>query len=420
MTPKRRRIAWILVWIVLGAFLVVRMGGRDRGVITDHVEFGRRLLAGDDLYAPYLDVDDRGRAKPLHPPYPPSFGLLTAPFSLLPERGARYAWVTLQVLALWLIGLRLRDLLRDAYPDLAPRTQVLFAATAALGVRFVLRDTHGGGGNLFNLALALQSLHLAARGSPKTAGLLLGFSLATKPTQAMFVLVLWLLRHRAAAAWTLVATGAFVALTIVIHRGIEHWPYWLSGTLAYASQQDLFADPKNGFPPFTWMNQSLRCMVARFFGEVLPEFADLVPGFFAGFGLDAATSSWIARGLGVALLGTTVAVAWRTRERAAARLPVVAAFLALSLLLSPISWKAHHVALLPAFLTIVVGVFRGDVASRAFVVAFVLLVLPGGDLLGRGLDETQNSLYVVTFGTIAAWALCLRAATTLPADAVPR
>jgi hypothetical protein len=78
---------WIWLWLLLGTALVVRAGIRDRGVIIDHLEFGRRLLLGLDLYAPYLDP------KPLHAPYPPSFGLLTAPFWLLGERlGASRGW----------------------------------------------------------------------------------------------------------------------------------------------------------------------------------------------------------------------------------------------------------------------------------------------------------------------------------------
>ena len=84
MSPRlaQSRRAFVAAWILLAAFLVLRTAGRDRGVITDHIEFGRRLLAGLPLYAPYLDYH------PLHPVYPPSFGLLTGPFSWLPERGA--------------------------------------------------------------------------------------------------------------------------------------------------------------------------------------------------------------------------------------------------------------------------------------------------------------------------------------------
>src|SRR5687767_7972350 len=91
--PARPR-AWTWLWLLLALALVVRTSVRERGVITAHLEFGRRLLSGQDLYAPYLE------ARPLHPPYPPSFGLLTAPFSLLPERAARVAWGLLQVGAL--------------------------------------------------------------------------------------------------------------------------------------------------------------------------------------------------------------------------------------------------------------------------------------------------------------------------------
>ena len=96
MTAQNRN--WKIAWIILGLILVLRSGFRDRGVIEDHLEFGRRLVAAEDLYAPYKDLG------PLHPVYPPSFGLMTWPFTVLGERIARFAWVLFQVLALGYIG----------------------------------------------------------------------------------------------------------------------------------------------------------------------------------------------------------------------------------------------------------------------------------------------------------------------------
>ena len=86
----RSKQVWPWVWVGLAILLVVRGGIRDRGVITDHIEFGRRVLAGLDLYAPF-------EGKPLHPPYPPGFGVIAAPFSLVSERVARVLWAVLQV-----------------------------------------------------------------------------------------------------------------------------------------------------------------------------------------------------------------------------------------------------------------------------------------------------------------------------------
>jgi hypothetical protein len=244
MTLRARlQSPWTWLWVALAVALVVRAGVRDRGVIADHLEFGRRLLLGLDLYAPYLDPG------PLHAPYPPSFGLWTAPFWALGERAARWLWAALQVLALWRIGGLLRA------------TQLVWLVTLLIASRYVLRDLHGGGGNTFQLLFALEACALAAAGRARLAGWVLGFGLATKPTQALLVPYLWLCGQRRAAMHALLASTAFAGFALLLHGGgLEPWRRWLEGTFAYATQQDLFAEPAHGWPAFTWMNQ---CLGAR-------------------------------------------------------------------------------------------------------------------------------------------------------------
>src|SRR5690606_30242536 len=183
----------------------------ERGVITDHLEFGRRLFAGEPLYAPFED------AGPLHSVYPPSFGLLTAPFTLLPERGARYAWGVLQVLALAAIGSWAIGLLRRLRPDLLPRRHLLLGIAALLLSRYLLRDTHGGGGNLLNLAFALGAFRLAEARRPVLAAAVLGLSLATKPTTALLVPVLLAMGHVGAALIAAPVALGLAAIAVGIH-----------------------------------------------------------------------------------------------------------------------------------------------------------------------------------------------------------
>ena len=89
--------AWTALWIVLALVLVVRATGRpdDRGVILDSLEFGRRLVHGEDVYAPWQSGRN-APMRPLHAPFPPTFGLLMAPFAAVDEllglRAARCAW----------------------------------------------------------------------------------------------------------------------------------------------------------------------------------------------------------------------------------------------------------------------------------------------------------------------------------------
>ncbi len=393
---------WPWIWISLAGLLVLRTGLRppDRGVILDHLEFGRRLLQGLDLYAPF------GEDKPLHPPYPPSFGLLTAPFSLLPTMLARFAWGILQMLALYSIGLSLREFLRQWAPKLLPNLHVILLLTALVASRYILRDTHGGGGNLINLALVLASLRLARQGREQRAGLLLGFSLATKPTALLVLPLLWFLgQRRTASTAVLTALGCMALALVCLRQDLAPFLQWFDGSLQYAAMRDVFATPAQGFPPFTWMNQCLRCCVQRYLGEVPAEFAAQVPHFFGGLGLAPAVTAWCNKLLGLAMLSATAYRVWQYRKDPAARPFLVAMVLALSLLLSPISWKAHHVALLPALFLMVCQGMQGRRWAWYFLALYFGLCTLGEQFVGREYKNLQQSLYLVTAGTVGLWAV---------------
>ncbi|MBL8736192.1 MAG: DUF2029 domain-containing protein [Planctomycetes bacterium] len=446
MTPSRRWIGPVL-WIAMGLFLVARASARpsSRGVLLDHLEFGRRLVHGEDVYGPWKSDPD-APLRPLHAPYPPSFGLLTAPFHLvdatLGRRPARFGWALLQVASLVVGALLLRRLLlaRGALGDGDPplldaaerrRWQWLWLATFLLTLRFVLRDTHGGGGNLINVAFVLLAYAASERGHDRRAGAWLAFSLVTKPTMVWLLPVFLLFGRWRTVAWTLLAGTGFVLLTMALQRfELAPWWRWLQGSWALATQADPWAVPAFEFPPFEWMNQALRFCLARWCGEVPVAFSARVElGVAPGLGCDVATVGWIVRITSLGLLGAVLLVARRARHRADARLWVVVGTFVLTLLLSPLSWKGHHVALLPLLLLLVEHVWRTRSRAIAALLAmwFVTCSLPGGDLVGDAVDEWLNSVYVVTIGDVALLGAALvgawRAARSTPAehrDAAPR
>jgi len=425
--PKSRRL-WMALWVVLAALLVVRTGVRERGVILDHVEFGNRLLSGTNPYADFA-ADPDEQPHPLHPPYPPSFGLLTAPFALLARLDAapgadgapdlrtsnlaRIGWALMQVLAIAVVArLLLRTESRHGLPQ-GNRAQVLLLATLLLASRFVLRDTHGGGGNLVNLALAMLAFHDARNGRELRGGLWLGISLATKPA------LLWLLpffvatgnwRTSVHAVWTALAAAG---LSVAMLRGdVGPWLRWAEGTWIHSTRQDVFAPAALGFPEFTWMNQSMRCMFARWLGETPDVFAGQVEvGWVPGLGLDPAVPSTLNTACTVAMLCALLAVARLRRNDPVALHWTFGALLACSLLFSPLTWKAHHVALLPLFWLLVV---EGAAArSRAALVA-LLLYLPtavvGEEFTGKSLKNTLQSWYLLTLWDIAMVCLAISVA----------
>ena len=412
--PAWRARIWPILWAILGAYLIVRTGVRDRGVITDHLEFGRRVLQGLDLYAPFAGSDY------LHPPYPPSFGLMTAPFSLLPERVARFAWGTLQVGCIWILALRARDLARVYAPAIAHKQHWLFLFIAVLTSRYLLRDTHGGGGNLINLALILSALELARRGQEIGGGILLGISLATKPVAVLVLPLMWLLGHRRAPnVAILTAVACMAAALSLLGQGLAPFLQWFDGSVAYATMPDLFATPALGFPEFSWMNQCLRCCVARFLCEVPPELAAEVPGFTQGLGLTPSSASLVTRITSLLLAALTFLVIWRGRRVAAARPAWIAAVLALSLLLSPISWKAHHVGLIPAFALL--GCLALSRRQWPWVLAVIYFgaCVVGEQFVGKELKNVQQSYYFTTIGTLALLATCLLLGSQARAGSAP-
>src|SRR5690606_39151785 len=209
----------------------------------------------------------------------------------------------------------------------------------------------------------------------------------------------------ARAALAALATVAAAVLASLALLGFDPsaWLRWLEGSWRYATQADVFAEPALGFPPFTWMNQSLRCAVARFVGEVPEPLAALVPGFVPGLGLPVAVVVAVRSVLTALLLGATAWGVVLRRRDADARLPLLAAVLALSLLLSPISWKAHHVALLPAFALLFSRALAGARAAWSGAALYAAACVVGEEFTGKAVKELLQSSYVITAGTLAFW-----------------
>ncbi|MBL8752503.1 MAG: DUF2029 domain-containing protein [Planctomycetes bacterium] len=421
MSPRSRlRWLWLGLWLAIAVLLAGRAAGRPptRGVILDHLEFGRRLVHGEDVYGPWKSDPD-APMRPLHAPYPPSFGLLTAPFALVDEllglRAARFAWALLQVAALAACGLVLRSLLAPRAPPARllddTRWQLLWLGTFVLLARFLLRDTHGGGGNLINAAFAVLALHASERGHDRRAGLWLAVSLVTKPNLVWLLPVFALFGRWRTLLWTGAFGGAALLATVALQRfDVAPWWRWLQGSWAMTVQPDPWAVPAFDFPPFEWMNQALRFALARWFGTVPDEFVQRVAwGVTPGLGLPADRVASAVRLGTLLLLGVLCWAAFRLRRNAAARPWLVAATLVLSLLLSPISWKGHHVALLPVVLLLL----HRAVGQRARGAWWLLggwytsCALLGGDLVGDDCDEWLNSIYVVTLGDLALFAAAL-------------
>jgi len=368
--------------LALAVFLVLRAARKDDGVLARNREFGARFLAHAD---PYFDTT---RGHRVHGPYPPSYVIATVPLALVSEGVARAGWAVLQVAALASLYVLTKSWLRRAWPDQALHAPMIFALALLLASRFLLRDMAGGGGNLLYSGLALWGVEFALRKRALLGGGLLALSLVLKPNLAPFVLFLVCVRRwRALCACLAIAVG--LVLAPALHFGFDAWieliDRWLHDLFQFARAVNL-ADAHevpDGFPlADTSMNQSVREALWR--------------------ALPANVAAWSTRFVALALLVTASWVAIRARSERALSL-AVALFLPVSVLISPVSWKAHHVVLIALFVVLIAE--ARDVRAKwpwiLIVVYYVSCVLLSEEIVGKDLKNALQALSIVTLGAVS-------------------
>ncbi len=396
---KRRDRVLVIVFALLSIVLVERAAKNRRGVLLLNQELGARFLAQEDLYF------DEVRGRRIHTPYPPSYALVCAPLARLSPPVARRVWCLAQIAALTAIYRVLRRRLREHWPDLAPHTLVVFALGLLLASRFLLRDMKGGGGNTLYVMLALVGLDQALRSAPWRAGLMLGLGLVIKPTYALLLVFLALRGHLRAVLATLVC-GLLLFCAPALHYGVERYAQttaaWGRGVVEYATLTDLHdsALVPDGFPPATQaMNQSLRESVHR----LLRPPGDSGAHDVRLFTVSPRTAILVSQAVGLALFGLLV---WRTLrvKGGSAEWVLALTFVPLGLLLSPITWKAHHASLLP-FMVVLVACARSSDRPRWLVPLLVLYYvtcnLASVELLGDRAGDLLQAVSIVAWFDLA-------------------
>jgi len=400
---RSRAIAVVLLVAVAGA-LIARAVHKRHGAMFRNREFAALVLSGTDPYS-----------EPIHAPYPPSYGIVMAPALVLPLPVARGAWVVLQLAALGV----LLAVMQRWWRELTARDPPwwIVAGTLVLASRYLLRDMAGGGGNLvFGTLVLLACCRPGERpGEDRKpwTGLGLGIVLAAKPTPVLFLV--WLLaRGRRRTLLVSLVTAVILHLSPMLTLGPSGWwqayTHWLHGVWLYGTRTDVFAVPAYDFPPFDWMHQSLRFCFARFLGTVPQSELAMLPEFarFRGLGIAPATIALINTIVSLALLVTTFWLVLRVRnaDNAWHELAAPAALFVLTLLLSPITWKAHHVQAIPAFYVLLAQIALGVRVTRlrgGLIAYLILCSLPGQDIVGKAGKELMQSLYVVALA--ALWLL---------------
>ena len=346
-------------------------------------EFGRRFLAGENLYQGGL-----------HFPYLPAAAMVHAPLALVgPQVGfaARY-FVALAALALTLSMLGRMLPLRFASSE----ERFAVAATAvALGLQYVLRDLGEAGPHLILLALVIGGVFLAGRGHDAAAAPLVGLAISVK-TPLAFLLPFFAWKRRwALLLWTALATALWIVAPALWMGPTSWWTHhrtWARASLPFiasAAAGDASGPPVAVRAIEDWPNnQSLRAVLARNLPDRLlraDAAASLLTGVFV-----ACVGWWMRRPLRAP--GDR---AWLVQSSAA---------LILAAILSPIAWRQHLVFALPA-LYLVVARHRtaggiGRSATAAMALYCVLALVLNREIVGRDLSYQLNGYGLHTWAML--------------------
>ncbi|HEX8204356.1 MAG TPA: glycosyltransferase family 87 protein [Isosphaeraceae bacterium] len=382
----------------------VRVIQRPHGDFALHWRFGARFLAREFLYAGNL-----------HVPYPPFWGLASAPLTLLPMPWMRTLLYPLGLVPLAaLLGI-LHGLTRS-HLRLAP-TPRFWATALALGLssRFLIRELPDNGVNLMMVALAWGAVGLWVRGRDRLGGACLGLAIALKCTPALF-LVYFAWKRQWRLVTTAVTAAAAFTLAPALWQGPGDYERHMRCWLARCARGVAEPHPLRGvLGDEEVKNLALRPGLARFLIHLPPghkghcphpwhvDFLDLPPAV-AGVAVK------------VVMVALLAAVAWAFRRPVARRdgltpLWECAAVSVLMLLYSPITWRQHCVGVLPAFYLIAhMAVARGGLPrwmTRTLgVYALLVLVLDRG-VVGRDLTLLLDSYSVTTWSLLALLAVTL-------------
>lgn len=358
--------------------------------------------------------------------YPPCMAWLTTPLAALPDNGAMLVWALINTAALLvLVGCSWRLIGGPKLRDLPPAWSAVFWLGLLLMLRWTMAPLGLQQFDVVIAALIAAGCLALVRGHELRGGMWIGMAAAMKFTPLLFApYFLWRGRWKAALCVGGVATAMNVLPDVCFPKqeaGYYIADWWRS-----------FASHVQGWAPGQWftammLNQSLAGLFNRLGRMVTdPSAANLDA---VKLSVDAAF--WVKRltyGTGLTLAGITVLFAWRPLrspagvDRAGNADTVgrrwsaeFGAVMALMLLLSPMSGKAHYVLLWLPTLLVAQALIERPTAWRKlhFVVLLVCGSLTAKGITGKALgDWTLNwglpTCYALaTLG--AMWGLMLQA-----------
>lgn len=407
-----RWIALIGALVLVGVLLyraTLREGAATRGDTRFYQRGAQRFWEGQPLYV--FEGPGTADLPPAHRPataytYLPPFAAALGWARGIPYPALRGLWLVLSVLALWgavRVARRLGGLGSEAHGPAPPdqvcgRPWIWLAVTGVLLGRFLVNDlAHGQVNALLALLLGLGLCEVYGE-RPWRGGVWIGLALVIKPTS--WLLLPWLAVDR---RWRAVAAACAAGLAALVVAGVLYPGDYLLQVREWLELMPRFADAESLRP----YNASLASTFERLLVGSSASGASAPQPLLLQ--LDAGLARPLARGLagGVVLVGLGVAIWLRKQGRVSAP-RAAASVLALSALLSPITWKAHLAVLLAPVAFVAWDLASGRASRRrigliALSAALVLLPSRGLGALGSGL-EAWGALSAVL---VAIFSLCV-------------
>ena len=406
-SPMMRRLRWIPITIggatIIGYWIAIL--SEPRGDFPNHWEIGRRLLAGEYIYA-----------NGLNSVYPPLWALAHAPLTLVNVHLAQIIGYVLAPLSLAALLWLLHQLSREHFP--LDTGRLFWSSTLAifLNISFLSRDLPEIGINTALVSLSWLAIYLWTREREIEAGISLGAAAALKCTPLLFVAYFALKRQWKMVLSSTVAFALFSLAPLLVQgpdlylRAMNAWTFSVVRGITDA-------DPSRGpLGEEKVENIALRPALARYlmhlpYGHLgRPETSD-TPGrpnqppsryYLQFLDLLPARAAMVA---GLVMGGFLLFVGGLLQSRVANRRDIAilyecATVSLLILLYSPITWKQHCVGALPAVYLICREGFAGRSIKRWVIVAVliyaVLTEVLSREIVGRDVVKLADSYRVKT------------------------
>jgi alpha-1,2-mannosyltransferase len=369
--------------VLLGGSYFAGRSGSDPTIYSNdfnvYYHAAREIIAGRDPYqhslgewTPYL--------------YPPLLAELIIPLAVLRLPFAAYVWFLISGASVAAAAWMTARLVTES----RPLNWVIVVCPVLIVFRFVLDNFDLGQVNTIVSALAVAHVFLYGRGKRTLSALALAVAVSIKLTPAVL-----LLYHVAKLRWRFVITCVVLLFGITVLSAL---PLRGGEVEAFRTFANRTVNNEQGYNLADSGNQSLRGLIAR-----------LATGEEAASGVESrSVADGITVLVSIAFLAAAVLGGLRARDELAGAAP----FFCCAVLLSPLSWKAHYVALVAPLASLVGSALVATGVRRRLIGAslasvFVLFNLTSLRLIGRAAAEWADAHSLVFAGGFLVFLACV-------------